>query len=81
MPARLLPGDDDEVEVPLGRPGRSWQSHASDEDILFVRSRDNETQVDITTQDACVQTSTWQSYSLVALDSELVFRLSTGVSA
>ena len=65
--------DDDEVEVLPERPGRPWQSDTSDEGTFFVRSRDNETQVQLTMQDASVQTSTWQSYSSDELANEIAF--------
>ena len=76
MPVDLLLGDG-EVEVLPARPGRPWQTDASDEDSCFVRPRDNETQVEITLQDASIQTSTWQNYSSDYLEHEIAFRLST----
>ena len=77
MPVELPPGDDEEAKVLLGRTGRAWQSDPSDEDVFFVRFRDNVAQVEITMRDASVQTSAWQSNSSDELESEISFRLST----
>ena len=77
MPVELPPGDDEEAEVLLGCTGRACHSDPSDEDVFFVRSRDNVAQVEITMRDASVQTSTCQSYSSDELESEISVRLST----
>ena len=49
-----------------------WQSDPSDEDVVFVRFRDDTTQVEITMRDMAVQTSTWESYSYDEFDNEIV---------
>ena len=70
---------DEDVDVaPLQpvRPARIWEPESSGEEVLFVRTRDHDTQVGSTMKDVGIQTSTWQSYSSDELENEIVFRLS-----
>ena len=75
MPVDLPPVDDAEADAPPECAGLVWQSDPSDEDVVFVRFRDNTTQVDITMRDVSAQMSTWESYSTDELESEISFRL------
>ena len=61
---------------PADRPTRIWEPDSSGEDILFVRSRDSDSQVEISTKGVGAQTMTWQYYSSDEFESEISFRLS-----
>ena len=76
MPVDLPPVDDSGADVPPERAGRVWQSDPSDDDVVFVRFRDETTQVEITTRDMDGQTSTWESYSNGELNTDMCFCLS-----
>lgn len=55
---------------------RLWEPDSSGEEVLFIRTRDGDTQVDTTMRDVGVQTMTWQCHSSDELESEIASRLS-----
>ena len=61
---------------PADRPTRIWEPGSSGDDILVVRSRDSDSQVEISTKGVGAQTMTWQYYSSDEFESEISFRLS-----
>ena len=77
MPVKELHDEDvDTAPLQPTRPARVWEPDPSGEAYLFVRTRDHDTQIEITMRDVGIQTSTWQSYSSDELENEVVFRLS-----
>ena len=79
---RATPVENDGVDdvgvvlLQLVRSARIWEPDSSGEEILFVRTRDGDSQVEITMRDVGAQTTTWQYYSSDELESEISFRLS-----
>ena len=79
---RVMPVEDsheadvDTAHLRLDRPARLWEPDSSGEEVCFIRTRENDAQVEITVRDLGVQTSTWQSYSSNELENEIAFRLS-----
>ena len=69
---------DEDVDVaPLQpvRPARIWEPGSYGEEVFFVRTRDHDTQVEITLRDVGIQMSTWQYYSPDELESEIAFSI------